>query len=65
MTEPDEMDEDGRWFADDDDECGECGGEGGYARCAEDCCPHIYGEEGCDDPACWRRCSVCKGKGHL
>jgi hypothetical protein len=50
---------------DDTDECPECSGEGGYAMCAEDCCPHIYGEEGCDDPVCWRRCSVCKGRGYV
>lgn len=22
----------------------------------------IYGEEGCDDPACWRVCSECRGR---
>lgn len=44
-----------------DGECGTCGGEGGYAVCFEDCCPHIYGEEGCDDPACWRVCPECRG----
>lgn len=47
---------------DQDDECPDCGGEGGYPRCMEDCCPHIYGEEGCDDPACWRVCSTCRGR---
>jgi hypothetical protein len=49
----------------DDEDCWQCGGEGGYPSCCEDSCPSIYGEEGCDDPACWRRCSVCHGKGHL
>lgn len=37
----------------------------GYRSCCEDTCPHLYGEEGCDDPACWRRCSVCRGKGYI
>lgn len=46
-----------------DDECGHCGGEGGYPVCFEDCCPHVYGEEGCDDPACWRTCPHCRGRG--
>lgn len=61
MGEPDGFE------AEDDytNDCPECGGEGGYAVCCEDCCPHIYGEDGCDDPACWRRCSVCRGKGYL
>lgn len=49
----------------DSDDCPQCGGDGGYPRCAEDCCPHIYGEEGCDDPACWRCCSVCGGRGYV
>ena len=50
---------------DEGDECWDCGGEGGYASCCEDTCPHVDGEEGCDDPACWRRCSTCGGKGVL
>lgn len=48
-----------------DDECWQCSGEGGWNSCIEDCCPAIGGEEWCDDPACWRRCDVCQGKGHL
>lgn len=44
-------------------ECWDCGGDGGRAYCQEDCCPYEGGEEVCDDPACWRRCSTCKGKG--
>lgn len=52
-------------FDGDDSECGECNGEGGYNSCPEGCCPHIWGEEGCDDPVCWRRCPACKGKGHF
>lgn len=43
--------------------CDQCGGEGGYASCMEDCCPYEGGEEMCDDPACWRRCDICEGKG--
>ncbi len=46
----------------DDDYCPECGGAGGYASCCEDCCPHVGGEEECDDPACWRVCPICRGK---
>lgn len=42
-----------------DDECGECGGEGGYNACMESSCPAIGGEEGCEDPGCWRACSTC------
>ena len=45
-----------------DDECSECGGEGGYASCLEDCCPYEGGEEECDDPLCWRPCSLCTKK---
>jgi hypothetical protein len=37
-------------FYDDSDECDECGGEGGYNSCPEDCCPHIYGEDGLRRP---------------
>ncbi len=50
---------------DDTDECDECGGEGGYARCQEDCCPVVGGEECCDDPVCWRVCQTCRGRGSL
>lgn len=62
MSEPYEHD-----YADDmdSDDCWDCGGEGGWNSCPEDCCPHIYGEEGCDDPVCWRRCPTCKGQGAL
>lgn len=45
------------------DDCAECGGDGGYNSCMEDTCCAIGGEEGCDDPACWRRCSSCGGSG--
>lgn len=48
----------------DPQECPECHGEGGWASCREDCCPHEGGEEMCLDPACWRRCPGCKGKGY-
>lgn len=57
------------WYQDDHDdygehvECYECGGEGGRASCMSDCCPFEGGEEACDEPACWRRCDVCDGKG--
>jgi len=44
-----------------DGDCWNCLGDGGYPRCAEDCCPSIFGEENCDDPDCWRVCSVCGG----
>ena len=47
-------------FGDDSDECWECGGEGGWNSCM--CCA-IGGEEGCDDPICWRVCPNCKGTG--
>jgi hypothetical protein len=53
------------FYDDGAEECWNCGGDGGYAICQEDCCPHIYGEEGCTDSACWRRCSVCRGKGFV
>ena len=46
-------------------ECWHCGGDGGRPVCAEDCCPHIYGEEGCDDPACWVPCETCDGTGEV
>jgi len=44
----------------DDEECWQCGGEGGWASCVEDCCPYEGGEDACDDPVCWRRCDVCQ-----
>jgi hypothetical protein len=47
------------WPDDDQDDCWQCGGEGGWASCMEDCCPYEGGEEACDDPACWVRCDVC------
>lgn len=56
------------WYQDDHDysefvECWDCGGDGGRASCMSDCCPFEGGEEMCDEPACWRRCDVCEGKG--
>jgi hypothetical protein len=45
----------------DDGDCYECQGDGGYNRCPEDCCMAIGGEECCEDPLCWRVCPVCKG----
>lgn len=47
---------------DDDEDCWECGGEGGFNSCMEDCCPAIGGEDGCDDPVCWRVCPNCRGQ---
>lgn len=44
-------------------DCYECGGDGGRASCMSDCCPFEGGEEMCDEPACWRRCDICEGKG--
>ena len=55
MSEETQYDDD----FDQDDECWQCGGEGGWASCAEDCCPYEGGEEACDDPVCWRRCDIC------
>lgn len=48
---------------DESDDCWECGGEGGWNSCMEDDCCAIGGEEGCDDPRCWRICPNCKGNG--
>lgn len=48
-----------------DNDCWQCGGEGGWNSCMEDTCCAIGGEEGCDDPMCWRRCDICGGKGQL
>jgi hypothetical protein len=45
----------------DDDACQECGGDGGWNYCMEDTCCAIGGEEGCDDPGCWRVCPSCRG----
>jgi hypothetical protein len=50
---------------DGDDTCPSCHGNGGWASCVEDCCPYVGGEEDCDDPVCWRRCDLCRGKGWL
>lgn len=50
---------------DDTDDCWDCGGDGGWNSCMEDCCPVVGGEEDCDDPRCWRRCPTCKGHGVL
>ena len=52
-------------YFDDDDTCWQCSGDGGWNSCLEDTCCAIGGEEGCDDPMCWRRCDICRGKGHL
>lgn len=49
----------------DDDGCWQCGGEGGWASCMEDCCPCEGGEDMCDDPMCWRKCDICGGYGFL
>lgn len=48
-----------------EDDCWQCGGEGGWNSCPEDTCCAIGGEEGCDDPMCWTRCDICRGKGVL
>jgi hypothetical protein len=47
----------------DTDDCWECGGEGGWNSCMEDSCAALGGEEGCDDPRCWRMCPTCRGTG--
>lgn len=52
-------------YADDSDECWECGGDGGWNSCMEDTRCAIGGEEGCDDPLCWRQCPGCRGTGFL
>ena len=44
-------------------DCWQCGGEGGWNSCMEDTCCALGGEEGCNDPLCWRRCDICKGEG--
>lgn len=44
-------------------DCWQCGGEGGWASCFEDCCPAVGGEDGCTDERCWRECDVCLGVG--
>lgn len=59
----DAADYDDGYDLDDDEMCDECGGEGGWNSCMEDCCPMVGGEEGCDDPLCWRVCSACRGRG--
>lgn len=52
-------------FYDEDDECWQCGGEGGWNSCMEDTCCAVGGEDGCEDPACWRRCDICRGEGFI
>lgn len=52
-------------YYEDTGECPDCGGEGGYPSCCEDTCPAEFGEENCDDPACWRQCTTCRGTGFL
>lgn len=56
MIDPDDYD-----FYEDDSDCPDCFGEGGYNSCMEDCCPAVGGEEGCTDPVCWRVCGACRG----
>lgn len=53
-----------QWEDDDapNDDCWQCGGEGGWNSCMEDTCCAIGGEEGCTDPLCWRVCDICKGQ---
>lgn len=53
------------YASDGPEDCPQCGGEGGYPMCPEDCCPNFYGEENCTEPACWNRCSVCRGRGYV
>ncbi len=60
-----EPEHDEYWDYDESDECWECGGEGGWNSCMEDCCMAVGGEEGCTDPICWRRCPNCRGKGFI
>ena len=57
-AEPDDYDDPGGT-----DECPQCGGEGGFNYCGEDCCPVMGGEDACTDPRCWTRCDFCEGKG--
>ena len=57
------------WADDFDDHCDvtcqECGGDGGWNSCMEDCCAAIGGEDCCDDPRCWRTCPTCGGDGSV
>lgn len=61
MTEPDEMDEDGRWFADDDDGlrsigCCEC--ESGWTHgCMDDMCRSCMSADECKDGYPCRHCN--------
>lgn len=59
MATPDEH------YYEEDTDCWQCGGEGGWNSCMEDTCCAIGGEEGCDDPLCWRRCDICGGVGFI
>lgn len=39
-------------------ECWDCGGEGGYHNCGDDCCPHVNPELETD-------CDTCGGNGRI
>lgn len=65
MSEPDEMDEDGRWFADDDGPggigCAEC--EAGWRHgCMDDMCRSCTPSDQCEDGY---RCRVCNPNGEV
>ena len=38
--------------------CWDCGGEGGYHDCSDDCCPHL-------DPELETDCQTCGGHGEI
>lgn len=50
------------YYDDADEDCWQCGGDGGWNSCMEDTCCALGGEEGCTDPLCWRVCDICKGQ---
>jgi hypothetical protein len=39
-------------------ECWDCGGEGGYHDCGDDCCPHL-------NPTPDHDCDTCDGEGFI
>lgn len=39
-------------------DCWDCGGEGGYHDCGDDCCPHL-------DPEPETNCDTCDGTGRI
>lgn len=43
--------------------CWQCGGEGGYHDCGEDCCSCLHPDE--QGGEFWRVCDVCEGEGEL